>query len=194
MVRRQILCYLAALLVLAGPVSAASVTPINEGDFSGGATLIDFNTGSGIYPSGLNISGATFSWSQFVNGALLGGRAISFDSPINRFGVREAYPWGDDPIVGIEFFANADLTGSIASAVSTPGDPVNPAYHAFESDTLFRGVALLYDQFPGSTFIDDVRFENFDGGAVVPVPAAAWMGLALLAGLGLVQVRRSRTR
>ncbi|WP_340110219.1 VPLPA-CTERM sorting domain-containing protein [Pikeienuella sp. HZG-20] len=173
-------------------------TPLGA-TWSGAAPVVTPPPGNanGSFQSPFNNTGLVGTQSYFSVGGSNGGNGgsspmtLTYDSLQDNF----TFLWGSiDSYNEIEFFdANGvSLGGSTGSgviaALNLPGSPNN-----FEQVALLEYVFGANEMFKSVTFTSSSAAFEFALPAAVPLPAAAWMLISAIAGLGFVSSRRRRS-
>ena len=191
-----------ALLVLPSAAQAAPVTFSTSGAFT--AVAPDSGTGTNVLTTG---SGATLTYqnvvNSFVDAALLPVSQVSLGTfSFNLNNASGTFAPGDeftltitqsDPGGGPES-SSAFVTGSIV-ALSAPSSDSGGVSMVFDGPIIIGQVGYFIDPFTlqwGGNLPGTASGTLYATVAAVPLPAAAWGGMALFGVLGGVKLRRSR--
>jgi len=203
-------CGFAAALfaaIAAGPANAASL--ITQADFVS-PTIVTFDGQNGFFPfpSAYSESGATFQAGGAGDSFFLffdimdvdgvGALAVSFPTPINRFGFtgNASNPNISNPstweVTQTDFFSDSSFTNLVDSFTTVVPINTSPTFYGLQSAVPFQSVRISMTPATGgggfSPYIDDFRFEA----NAIPEPASFGLLLPVLAAGALLFMRRRK--
>ena len=167
-----------------------------------GLTLAEIGSGTGMYVGNPDNAGSAFFGQDFFAtsganvlatktmagpGSPTGKLEITFTSPIDALGAFFLDVEGDHAYTGIQIIDG--VTDPFFSFSSNQGDNSSSFFGVISTDLFSKAVIHMNSSNGGNGVgIDDLEY------GVVPLPSAAWLGLGLLGGLGVIRrIRRRKT-